>query len=186
MKEAFSLMHPVPLPRDKLWQFVWAHGTWPKVSTFLWLLSHKRILTWDNLLKQGFIGPSQCPNCKQNIETIQHLMLTCTLASKLCEKICFRSQRSKPQGDLTSIMRLWPKHPYNSPILNTLWQIIPGLLFWSLWKERNRRIFKHQSTPLDIIWRNFSNNLQESLALHSWQEEDLPKQPKEAIIWKNW
>lgn len=113
-------------------------------------------------------------------------MLTCTLASKLWEKICFRSQRSKPQGDLTSILRLWPKRPYSSPILNTLWQIIPGLLFWSLWKERNRRIFKNQSTPLDIIWSNFSNNLQESLALHSWQEEDLPKQPKEAVIWQKW
>ena len=83
-------------------------------------------------------------------------------------------------------MCYWPRHPYSNSILNTLWQIIPGLLFWSLWKERNKRIFKNQSTPLDMIWNSFINNLQESLALHSWQDEDLPKQPKEISIWQNW
>lgn len=178
-------MHPIPLPSDSLWQLVWALSTWPKVSTFLSLLSHKRILTWDNLIKKGFIGPSHCPNCNQSSEKIQHLMISCTLANTLWEKICFRCQKSKPVGDIIDIIRNWPRHPYNSNLLNTLWQLIHGLLLWSLWKERNKIIFKNQSTSLDIIWSNLNSNLQESLALQSWQQEGLPKQPKEIAIWQN-
>lgn len=85
-----------------------------------------------------------------------------------------------------NIIRKWPMHPYSSALLNTLWQLIPGLILWSLWKETNKRIFKSQSTPLETIWNNFNNNIQESLALHSWQEEDFPKQPKEIAIWESW
>ena len=38
---------------------------------------------------------------------------------------------------------------------------------------------------MDIIWRNFHSNLQESLSLQSWQAEDLPNHPKENHIWQN-
>ena len=40
------------------WRKIWNPKLWPKISTFLRLLSHRRILTWDNLLKPGFYGPS--------------------------------------------------------------------------------------------------------------------------------
>jgi hypothetical protein len=47
--------------RSKIWKGI----LWPKVSIFLWLTAQNRILTWDNLLKRGFIGPSRCTLCHQ-------------------------------------------------------------------------------------------------------------------------
>lgn len=185
-KEAYSLMHPTPLPRDPLWALIWNKFTWPKISTFLWFLSHKRILTWDNLVKRGFTGPSQCPNCLQNAETIQHLLLLCPLANTFWEKCSFRCQNTKSTGDITNIIRTWPHRPFLSPLLNALWSLLPGIVFWSLWKERNKQIFKNQASSLDPLWISFSINLQESLALRSWNEEDYPTNPKEISISKNW
>jgi len=82
-KEAYQLMFQTQEPIDPAWQRIWSIGIWPKVSTFIWLLYHQRIITWDNLIKRGFHGPSYCPNCQNNKETIQHLMDSCRMAKKL-------------------------------------------------------------------------------------------------------
>eukprot|EP00253_Pinus_taeda_P019463 PITA_19463 len=69
-KEAYEIMSHSQDPIDPTWNSIWTAGIWPKVSTFIWSLYHGRILTWDNLIKQGFHGPSYCPNCQNNEETI--------------------------------------------------------------------------------------------------------------------
>jgi hypothetical protein len=48
------------LPKEEVWGKIWEAKSWPKISTFLWLTVHNNILTWDNLRKRGFIGPSWC------------------------------------------------------------------------------------------------------------------------------
>lgn len=186
-KEAYNLLIGYQDGKDPMWGKIWTPVICPKISKFLWLLCHKRILTWDNLRKKSFHGPSRCPNCNQQEETIQHLMYTCRLANKLWEKIEFRCQkRGKVIEVITNTIRNWTIEPYKSRLLNSLWKIIPGLLVWTLWKERNGCIFKNQCTPLDIIWHNFCNNLQETVALQNWHEEDLPTLPQEKNIRENW
>jgi hypothetical protein len=62
IKEAYGLKAQFHLqPKDKIWSVIWKSNLWPKVNIFLWLLVQNRILTWDNLRKRGFIGPSTCP-----------------------------------------------------------------------------------------------------------------------------
>jgi hypothetical protein len=67
------------LPREEVWGKIWDMKTWPKISTFLWLVAHNNILTWDNLRKRGFIGPSWCQLCGQEEETQNHLLNLCPL-----------------------------------------------------------------------------------------------------------
>ena len=55
IKEAYSILATKEAdqqisPLEKIWN----PHVWPKISTFLWLLFHKRILTWDNLQKKNF------------------------------------------------------------------------------------------------------------------------------------
>jgi hypothetical protein len=49
-----------------------------KVKLFVWLLLEQRILTWDNLIKNGFIGPNICVLCKESKETLLHLFGECS------------------------------------------------------------------------------------------------------------
>eukprot|EP00253_Pinus_taeda_P011019 PITA_11019 len=182
-QEAYKIIIKERVVKDKLWNNIWNSTIWPKVSTFLWLLSHNRILTWDNLRKRNFVGPSMCPNCKQDEETVLHLMQTCQLGRKLWEKITFRCQKEgRIHGDLTSTLRTWSQEPYQSKILNVLWQLIPGLLMWNIWKERNRQIFKDQEMSLEQLWTGLLNNLKETLAVKVWSKEDYPSNPQEQAI----
>eukprot|EP00253_Pinus_taeda_P008595 PITA_08595 len=145
-KEAYLLILKDQLTKDKLWEKIWSPPIWPKISTFLWLLSHNRILSWDNLRKRKFEGPSICLNCKMEEESAVHLMQLCPFSRKIWEKVTFRCQTEGHKiGDLNNTIHNWPQKPYQSNILNSLWQKIPGIIMWNLWKERNRRIFKNQS-----------------------------------------
>eukprot|EP00253_Pinus_taeda_P011523 PITA_11523 len=186
-REAYNIITKDKIIKDNLWDQIWSSLIWPKVSTFLWLLSHNRILTWDNLRKINFSGPSICPNCKQEEETTTHLLQTCHLGRKLWEKAIFRCQKeSRVQGDLKATLRNWKQSPYHSRLLNSLWQLIPGLLMWNIWKERNRRLFKNQTQTLEQIWTILHINIKESLSIQDWSSEDFPTDHKEKLIWDNW
>eukprot|EP00253_Pinus_taeda_P021563 PITA_21563 len=147
-KEAYRIQNQDEKPPDPIWGWIWTPGIWPKVSTFLWLTEHRKILTWDKLRKRKIQGPSMCPNYCMHEETIQHLLESCPLANKIWEKASFRCQRNcRPSEDIINSIRLWHQSPYKRTLLNFLWRIIPGLLTWTVWKERNKRIFKNQYTP---------------------------------------
>lgn len=133
-KEAYRLLFPFAhAHKDNIWTQIWQPGIWHKISTFLSLLSKKHILTWDNLLKRGFIGPSRCPNHSKHAEDIPHLLDTYIIANFLWEKIdicCRRTGRIK--GDVINTIRHWPIEPFNSNLLNTLWSLLLGFILWTV------------------------------------------------------
>lgn len=185
--EAYKLVCNLPTSPDTLWSKIWGLGSWPKISYFLWLVGHKRILTWDKLRRRNFHGPSICHNYFQNKETLQHLLDTCPLANQIWEKVSFRCQkRCKGDNDIINSIRLWPKNPYNCEILNHLWNIIPGMVLRSIWKERNKRIFKNKRSPTEEIWKRLHENLKETMLLRAWTKEDLPSTDNEKSILDNW
>lgn len=186
-KEAYNIIIKDHLVKDPIWSKVWDPSLWPKISTFLWLLSHNKILTWDNLRKRNFHGPSICPNCRQDEETVNHLMHSYQLAQKLWENVSFCFQREgRVHKDIITTVRNWERIPFQSKILNFLWKLIPGFLMWAIWKERNDRIFKDHSVPLENIWKIICQNIEETISLKTWNQEDLPKSPQEQSIWANW
>lgn len=114
-------------------------------------------------------------------------MHSCHLARKLWEKVSFRCQKEgRIHRDIIAIVCNWDQNPYQSRILNFLWKLILGFLMWTIWKERNRRIFKDDSVPLENIWKIIYQNIKETLLLHTWYEEDFPSLPQEQNIWSNW
>lgn len=136
--------------------------------------------------KEELHGPSICPIYRQEEETIKHLMHSCQIARELWEKVSFRSQKEgRTHGDINATVRNWDHNPYQSKILNFLWKLIPGFLMWTIWKERNSRIFKDHSRPLENIWKIICQNIEETLSLKTWYQEDLPTTPQEQSIWAN-
>ena len=55
------------------WKKVWNKFSWSKCNFFMWLVAHNRCLTWDNLCKRGFQGPSYCVLCGHGEEFVSHL-----------------------------------------------------------------------------------------------------------------
>lgn len=132
-REAYNVIIKERTIKDVLWSKIWNPSNWTKVSTFLWLLCQNKTLTWDNLRKRNFYGPSICLKCKQAEESALHLMQTCQIGRKIWEKVSFHCQKEgRVHGDIKATVRNWIQTPYQSKLLNTLWQLILGLLMWNI------------------------------------------------------
>jgi hypothetical protein len=83
IKEAYKITTNYhSLMKEEIWERIWKINHWPKVCTFLWLVIQNKILTWENLLKRGFTGPSRCPLCCIQEETTEHFLNQCTFSPR--------------------------------------------------------------------------------------------------------
>jgi hypothetical protein len=78
----------------------------------------------------------------KDAETQNHLLNICTYNSQVwdqCATVMHISDRKRES--LRTTIEEWWDVAFQSPILNRIWQLLPGFILWKLWKERNRRIF---------------------------------------------
>ena len=133
-KESYHLLvHNGYNPQGPNWNKIWSLKNWPKIHTFLSLLRHKRTLTWDNIMKSGFKGPSQCVMCYKQEENIRNLFYLCPLANLLWDKVsilCHKSQRTR--GNIVNTLDSWTNHSFQTPLLNLLSQLILAFLLWEI------------------------------------------------------
>ena len=74
---------PWAAPDPTVWRNLWNHPSLPKIDIFCWSLLHDSILSWDNLKKRGWEGPSRCLLCACHEESSDHVFLKCTFALEL-------------------------------------------------------------------------------------------------------
>jgi exonuclease III len=135
-----------PPPDSEVWGKIWNLKHWPKITLFLWLVSHSSILTWDNLLKRGFVGPSLCILCGEAEETMNHLLNTCPYTAQIWDQAALIMRTSdRLRDNILATITNWRDQAFQSPLLNRIWQLLPGFILWQTWKERNRRIFRNTS-----------------------------------------
>jgi hypothetical protein len=120
IKESYHLQENFhKQPKEHIWHIIWKTKLWPKVSTFLWLLVQNHILTWDNLKKRGFIGPSIFYLCQQQEETMEHIFNQCPNNNMIWDQAALIMRQTK--RDRTSIIntiRDWGSEVFKIPLLN--------------------------------------------------------------------
>jgi ribonuclease HI len=188
LKEAYALHTNQPNPnREPVWTKIWNPALWPKISTFLWLIVHNKALTWDNLRKRGFIGPSICVLCLQQEESKEHLFNTCSYSQQIWDygaQIMRKSNRNR--GSINCTIENWDNISFSNPILNLIWQLLPGFTLWQIWKERNRRIFRSQMFPPNLAWDKTRAQICETIRSKFWEEKDWQCSPEEQLILQRW
>lgn len=65
---------------------IWSVVFPPRVHMFLWLLSHNKLMTKDNLLKRGIEKPPECVFCFEH-ETVHHLCFGCVVAKRIWKTV---------------------------------------------------------------------------------------------------
>jgi ribonuclease HI/exonuclease III len=187
-KEAYHLKTLSQLlPASQIWQKIWSTKHWPKITLFLWLISHSSVLTWDNLQKRGFLGPSLCILCGKNEETLNHLLNSCPFTSQIWDQAaCIMRTSDRNRDSIMDTISNWRDSAFQSPVLNRIWQLLPGFILWNTWKERNRRLFKNISAPWQRCWLLCRRNILETIHLQSWSGSNTPCPPPEAHILLAW
>jgi ribonuclease HI len=95
-----------------------------------------------------------------------------------------KSQRNRIS--INDTIENWNKISFTNPILNLIWDLLPGFTLWQIWKERNKRIFHSQSSPVDATWTKVKAQVTETVRNKSWTEKDWQCNPEEKIILHNW
>jgi hypothetical protein len=90
------------------------------------------------------------------------------------------------RNNINDTIEHWDRISYKSPLLNHIWQLLPGFILWQLWKERNRRIFHSQASSPEVTWETISSLIKETVRSKSWKEEDLNCIPEEQCILQHW
>ncbi|KAE8685834.1 bromodomain and WD repeat-containing protein 3-like isoform X4 [Hibiscus syriacus] len=130
---------------------LWVKGVWqglspPRVEVFLWQLAHQKVAVREELVKRGLqLGDEiLCPFCKKQVESVQHLFISCDVVWELWNKIAsyWEIALVLPK-DPPSLLCSWGELRGKSLI----WKFIPGVVFWSIWKARNAMVF--DGSPLD-------------------------------------
>jgi hypothetical protein len=188
VKEAYYLQgNHQSHDKENIWNKVWSPFLWPKVSTFLWLTIHNRILTWDNLWKRGFIGPSICPLCQQQEETLEHLFNRCPFSQWIWDQGAQAMRRmNQNRISIRDTIENWDLLSFKNPILALIWLLLPGFTLWQIWKERNKRIFHSKASTPELVWGQISKIIRETIRSKNWKQEDTKCDPEEQCILQHW
>ena len=141
----FTVVPHAP-PNPAQWKFIWDFPSLPKIDFFCWTAAHQSILTRDNLRRRGMEGPSRCPLCLSDVETVSHLLLLCPFAQEVWRGVLKLEPANFDFPDsIPSLFRSWASSsPFSfnkKSLLKTSWMWIPKFTCWKLWLERNNRIF---------------------------------------------
>ena len=100
------------------WKMVMNSPIIPKVNIFTWTIMHQKVLTGENLLKQGFLGPYRCRFCLQSTETSAHIFVGCVFAQEVWEHFMCGFPSCVPlNSDPAIIFKRWHSRYHVSSII---------------------------------------------------------------------
>lgn len=138
----FLLSHRLEGVEVQWWKKVWNKFSSPKCNLFVWTLAQNRCLTWDNIQKRGFQGPSIYVLCGGGEEDSAHLFFRCSFASQLWH--FWWGVWNSSYVHASSLINFWSilgRPPSAASFLQDVWFLGPTYIVWQIWLERNRRIF---------------------------------------------
>ena len=139
--------------RSPLYPQFWKADCPSKVTLFCWLAREDKISTLSNLSKKGCniqCATDTCVLCHKNSETAEHLLLNCEFSERIWH---FFGQILDLQSHPQSLLEVWTSWiPSIESQQQLLWDLLSRAIFWSIWFERNNRIFNlNVLSPISII-----------------------------------
>jgi hypothetical protein len=149
-REAPTLVFP--------WKCIWRTQAPRRACFFIWTAAWQKILTCDNLCKRGYYLTSWCCMCRCNGETAEHLLLHCPVAGGLWSWVLKAfGIHWVISGTVAELLFSWwnglGRHS------SDIWNLVPACLMWSIWKERNQRIFEDVFKADNQLLEGFILNL---------------------------
>ena len=128
--------------------WIWKVVSLPKIISFLWLCMHKSVPVRDVLADRGMGCNRLCLVCKNQTESIDHLLRDCVFACAFWSKMgvlhLFMNTHAQSLDDWLHENCLSKRIQQN----HIPWGIIFPFAVWNLWKHRNKVIF--ENTPLNL------------------------------------
>jgi hypothetical protein len=150
---------------------------------FEWLVLHNRILTWENLMKRGFTGPSRCHLCEVKEETTDHLLDECNYTTKIWDWVaCIYRQSNRVKGDIRETIKDWNERYNENEMVNLCWSLTSGMVIWAIWKERNMHIFRNDNLPTERLKDAIVSQIRETVQSCNHNKEKIQLTDQDSCI----
>jgi len=135
-------------------EHIWKAEAEGKHKFFAWLLVQSKLLMADNLILRSWPCNPVCALCDQEPETASHLILHCSFARQVWDRL------ARWTGDLISlpdqglqVMEWWESELAHLPRkIRRQKAAIMIYAAWNIWKARNHRVFDNKdATPADVM-----------------------------------
>jgi hypothetical protein len=132
---------------------IWKADSEGKHKFFAWLLVQSKILTADKLMSRQWPCNPVCSLCNQEQETAAHLVLHCSFARQVWERMEEWTQLVRLPENGIEIVDWWQKELVQLPKkTRRLKAAMMMYCAWNLWKERNRRVFGQKvKNPAEVM-----------------------------------
>jgi hypothetical protein len=135
-------------------EHIWQAEAEGKHKFFAWLLIQCKILTADKMIARHWPCNPICPLCNQEPETTAHLILHCTFARQVWDKMeNWTQQLVQAPGQGLEVMNWWEKGLANLPKKKC--RLKAALMIycaWNIWKARNKRVFDNKIlSPVEVF-----------------------------------
>ncbi|WMV60154.1 hypothetical protein MTR67_053539 [Solanum verrucosum] len=124
------------------WKQIWKSRIPHKVSFFVWSMAKEAVLTQDNVMKRGRTLCSRCFLCGETSEPVNHLFLHCKYTHHLWRIfLSLKGISWTMPRKVAEALLCWEEAGVHAKDRGR-WRIIPGAIWWAVWKERNSRCFE--------------------------------------------
>lgn len=118
-------------------------------------------------------GPSRCPMCNKEEETMNHLFNTCeskNLMWNWAENTLQQTDRTRES--IYGTIKNWRGNFSSNKRVNIIWKIVPGLITWIIWKERNMRVFLNETRDINHSIEIIIQNIRQLVHVKSKVDQD--------------
>ncbi|CAN0921772.1 hypothetical protein LINGRAHAP2_LOCUS32762, partial [Linum grandiflorum] len=147
-------------------EVVWYHCVPSKIQCFIWMVFHKKIATIENLQRRGFHLAGRCVLCYNHGETIDHIFLHCAFTRDIWRRFSsVLSIHGPVTANVDGFITAWKGMNFISRF-NVVMRVMMHATLWSVWLERNNRIFRDESRTTNQIFHKIMRLV--GSWLHSW------------------
>ncbi|CAM0950376.1 unnamed protein product [Alopecurus aequalis] len=144
---------------------IWKSDASLRCKIFSWLAILGKCLTADNLTKRGWPCNPICSLCRIVPESACHLFATCSFIQCLWHLIlpfCNLPASMIPPQNSASLLDWWTDSTAQLPHqARRAWCSVVQLAWWSVWKERNSRIFSNKASSPLAVFGNFRDDIKQ-------------------------
>ncbi|KAG7558393.1 Reverse transcriptase zinc-binding domain [Arabidopsis thaliana x Arabidopsis arenosa] len=141
---------------------VWFKGATPKHAFTMWIANLDRLPTKSRLFRWGMNIDPTCGLCSLQVETRDHLLLSCDFAKFLWNAVSTRLQLShlsfQNWEDLLSWLRI--KHDRSPP---TLRKLVAHSVIYAIWKQRNNLLHNNTAVLPSVIFKHIDKEIKNSI-----------------------
>lgn len=92
--------------------------------------------------------------CGETAKTVVHLFIHCKVTSQLWRLFLGHKNISwSMSGKITKAIHSWEEVGVHTKNRNN-WRIVPAAIWWTIWKERNLRVFENMEHTIEQVKMN--------------------------------